>query len=247
MQRRARWPRTTPPILFGSYRLMTSSLFLLVVLPTITQAHAHEQAGATIQVAPVLVAIKPGHSITGVRVINPRAKEATFRARVEGWRQKDGADIFTPTTDVIVSPDCVTLPEKGACLVRLVANAPDCDQESAYRISLFAVGQPSEQTVASIPVFITPLGARAALRLDIQPRVWGYGLSLTNIGDACARIERVEDIDYGPIPAPRYLLAGGSVELSLPPNAGVIRVTTQDLAGGQVHQIIHPADILYGP
>jgi fimbrial chaperone protein len=220
---------------------MSSPLFLLTVLPTAQPPHVSDTENAAIQVAPVLVAIKPGHSITGVCVMNHRPRAASFRARVERWRQEHGADVFTPTNDIVVSPGAFTLERNASCRVRLAANAPDCDTERAYRISLHDADGEASTPAASIPVFISPLAERAVIKLRIQPRAWGFGLVISNEGRAYARIAQVEDLEYGALSAPQYILAGAKAYVALPPNAGPIRVRSFDIGGTRTEQMIDPS------
>jgi hypothetical protein len=67
----------------------------------------------------------------------------------------------------------------------------------------------------------------------------GRVLQLINTGRAHAQISAVEDMDAGALAAPRYLLAGTSVEIALPPRARTIRLRAAEAGGSQTERLVH--------
>lgn len=218
---------------------MSRILFLLLVTPLLSPT-AQAQTGG-IQVAPVMVAMSTERGISSLRVRNGRERAVAFEIDAYVWRQDNGRDVLTPTQSLIVAPGVFEIPAGGEQVVRLGVQAPDGETEHAYRIVLRELPPARGEGVLlgftlemSLPVFVVPVGAHA--RMDTQ--IAGDTLQLTNTGQAHLQISSIEDMDGGRLEAPRYLLAGASAAIPLPPRARMIRLRATDVAGVQMERIV---------
>lgn len=191
-----------------------------------------------IQVTPVVIAVAPERGMASVRVRNWREREVSFEVNVYAWNQRDGADVYTPATDVIAAPSVFALPAGGEQIVRLgltsgARTAPD--QEIAYRLMLRELPAPDPtggsfrvQLQMSLPVFVQPRATYFELEAQrVSDANASHGVVITNTGSAHVRLSRVT---YGggaqPIERlPRYLLAGSSVARALPADVDTIEIT----------------------
>ncbi len=220
--------------------MLRALLFLLAAAPFLT-ATAHAQTGG-IQVAPVLISMSPERSISSLRLRNGRDRPVAFEIDAYAWRQENGRDVLTPTGALIVAPGVFEIPAHGEQVVRLGLDpATRSNGEQAYRIIMRELPTPHRNGAVlgftlemSLPVFVTPQGAQAQL----QARVDGGALRLANTGSTFLQISAIEDADAGALDGPRYLLAGASAVISLPPRARRIRVRGADVAGAQTERIV---------
>lgn len=223
---------------------MARALFLLLIVPMAAAAPAHGQSGG-IQVAPVMVAMSSERTIASLRVRNGRARPTAFEVDVYEWRQRNGEDVLTPSRDLIIAPGVFEMEASGEQIVRLGVIAPDAQNERAFRIILREL--PSERQGSglgfslemSLPVFVTPVGAQPLMETQLEARSWGQALVLRNVGRAHTQITGLDDMDLGALPAPRYLLAGASVEIPLAPEARTVRLRAAEAAGAQTERIVH--------
>jgi len=106
------------------------------------------------------------NTIDTFKVTNPdKTKVADLQAQISVWTQKDGQDIYTPTTDLIVAPPMMKIPPKKTQLLRVGWRQPTpLLVEKTYRLFLQEITplKPLEQTGVNvrlrlnIPIFITP-------------------------------------------------------------------------------------------
>lgn len=218
---------------------MLRILSLLLMAP-LASSPAQAQAGG-IQVAPVLVSIPAERGISSLRVRNGRARATAFEIDAYHWRQEDGRDVLTPSGALIVAPGVFEIPAGGEQVVRLGVRATSDGAEQSYRIVMRELpAAPGSGAVLgfmlemSLPVFITPAGAQG--RLDA--RIDGETLHIVNAGDAHLQLTAIESLDAGSLNGPRYLLAGGSAAISLPPRTRSIRLRAADVTGVQTERIV---------
>lgn len=221
---------------------MSRIMFLLLVTPVLAAppALAQSQAGG-IQVAPVLVAMSTERGISSLRVRNGRNRPVAFEVDAFVWRQENGQDVLTPTSSLIVAPGVFEIPADGEQVVRLGVQAHDVDTEQSYRIVLREIPPARANGVVlgfslemSLPVFVVPVGAHG----QMETQVIGDTLHLTNAGRAHIQISSIEDLDGGALESPRYLLAGASAAIPLPPRARTIRLRATDVANVQMERIV---------
>lgn len=200
---------------------------LLLAAALACAAPAAAQTGG-VQVAPVLVEMTPERAFGSLRVRNGRARPAAFEVDVYAWTQVNGEDVLTPTDALVVAPGVFETQPGGEQVIRIGAATPEPGRETAFRIIIRelpatrADGARLGFTLEmSLPVFITPAGARANVTAEAGA---ARGLVLTNAGAARARLISVETAAGAAIAAPRYLLAGAVAATPLPHDAGAVRV-----------------------
>lgn len=148
--------------------------FLLPAACLAALACTHAQAGS-FSVSPVRIFMEARERATGVTIINEGDTDLVMQAELFEWKQKpDGTDELLPTQDLVLAPPILKL-AKGARQVVRLANLrpPTPGQQLTYRLVVREVPealQPTKPGVQiqvalafSMPVFITPPGARRAL------------------------------------------------------------------------------------
>src|SRR5690606_27833711 len=142
---------------------------LVAVVFFMAQGVASAQTGG-IRVAPVLVSLSPERAIGSVRLHNGRATPVSFEVEAFVWTQVDGADRLTPTNALIVAPGVFEIAPNSEQTLRLGVRGPSSNSEAAYRILVRELPAPRRDGVAlgfalemSLPVFVTPSGARPNL------------------------------------------------------------------------------------
>lgn len=208
---------------------------VLLAAPSVAGA----QTGG-IRVAPVLVSLTPERAIGSVRLHNGRAEPVAFEVEAYAWSQTDGQDRLTPTRDLIVAPGVFEITAGGEQTIRLGARGANANTETAYRILLRELPSPRQNGAAlgfalemSLPVFVTPQGARA----DITSRIEGQRLILSNSGRSFSQIALLNGQQR--LEAPRYLLAGASASIELPTQTPAIQLLEASAGGQHNERTIH--------
>jgi len=228
---------------------MVRALFLfLVAAPVMALDAAQAQQAGGVQVAPVMIAMSAEHNIASLRVRNGRDRPVAFEADVYAWRQENGADVLTPTSDLIVAPGVFEVPAGTEQVVRLGVLAAHAQNERAFRIILRELPAQRQHGAVlgftlelSLPVFIAPIAARGQLEARAEYRAGGPALILANSGRTHVRLSAVETAEAGPVQAPRYLLSGARVEIPLPREARMVRLVSADIGGAETERIVHVA------
>lgn len=222
---------------------MIRALFLLLA-PVILVSPAQAQTGG-IQVAPVMVAMSSEHSIASVHMRNGRARPVSFEVDVFEWSQVNGEDVLTPSRDLIVAPGVFEIAPRGEQVVRLGVRVPEAQTERSYRLIMRELPTRREGNALgftlemSLPAFVSPAGARAAIETRVENRGAEQVLVMTNTGAAHAQISALDDMDGDAVHAPRYLLAGASAEIALPQSARTLRLRASESPGAQTERMIH--------
>lgn len=203
-----------------------------------------------VSVSPVLVDVTPARPVQTVTVANPGDTPMRYQAQVFAWTQRDGADVRTPSDELIVAPAIADIPAGGQQIFRIAARVPAAGAQRAYRLVLEDIGAApgAGGDVAihlrvnhDLPVFISPPGlAPARLVLGACATPAPGCVRVRNDGAAYGVVRRVHATVAG---ASRdqvvniRLLAGAWREWTLPVAAdgGAVRfgVTTDagELAG----------------
>ena len=125
-------------------------------------------------VTPVRIFMAPKDRAIAVTITNEGDEELVMQADVFTWKQKpNGEDDLVLTEDLILAPPIIKLAPHARQVVRLARLKPDtsADQQT-YRLIVREVpeAKPADKTVQlqialafSMPVFITPPGAKAQL------------------------------------------------------------------------------------
>lgn len=197
-----------------------------------------------LQVSPLSVTLKPGHSADGITLRNVGTDVVHAQVRVYHWTQQDGAEQLTPSSALVISPPMLQLNPGEQQLIRVIrAAAPPSDAaavEDAYRISIdeLPVGVTGTRTLEFVirqllPVFVEPTARGVTvpqLHWSLQSDGGQTVLQASNTGNAHAQLA---DISFVSSASHRTEVAGGLAGYVLP---GATRRWTLkqplDLAGG---------------
>lgn len=121
---------------------------------------------ANLQISPVSIAFKPGQAAAGITLQNQGDAPVYGQVRAFQWRQRDGEDVLTETTDVIVSPPLIEIAPRATQTIRLVRrSAAPAVAEGTYRLLIDEIprGGGPENGVDillrySVPMFMLPAG-----------------------------------------------------------------------------------------
>lgn len=150
------------------------SLFLLASAVALAAGAAGAQAG-TFSVSPVRIFMDARERATGVTIENEGDTELVMQAELFQWQQKaDGHDDLQPTDDLVLAPPILKLAPRSRQVVRLANLRPvPAGDQRTYRLIIrevpeaLAQAKPGVQIQValafSLPVFITPPGAKRAL------------------------------------------------------------------------------------
>ncbi len=130
-------------------------------------------------VSPVRIHLEPKSRAVAVTVTNDGDEELVMQADVYLWKQKPGGEEdLTLTEDVFLSPPIFKVSPKSRQVVRLATlRPPPTTQQLTYRVIVREIveARPPKEGVQvqvalafSIPIFITPPGARHQLACDVQ-------------------------------------------------------------------------------
>jgi fimbrial chaperone protein len=151
-----------------------SPAHLLTAAALAALASVSAQAG-TFSVSPVRIFMDARERATGITIINEGETDLVMQAELFEWKQKpDGSDDLQPTQDLVLAPPILKLAKGQQQVVRLANLRPPAPGEQlTYRMIVREVPealQPTQPGVQiqvalafSLPVFITPPGARRAL------------------------------------------------------------------------------------
>lgn len=132
------------------------------------------QAGS-FSVSPVRIFMEARERATGVTIINEGDTDLVMQAELFEWKQKpDGTDDLQPTQDLVLAPPILRLAKGARQVVRLANLRPPVPGEQlTYRMIVREVPEALKPTqpgvqiqvalAFSLPIFITPPGAKRAL------------------------------------------------------------------------------------
>lgn len=112
-------------------------------------------SAGTLQVDPIRLEIDSNRRTATVRVRNQEQVPVTIRAYPLEWHQEGGADVYSESSAVIVSPPIFTIPAGGTQIVRVGLRTASAEPR-AYRLIVEEVPQASPGG-----------GVRVALRLNL--------------------------------------------------------------------------------
>ena len=185
----------------------------IVFIGALAQPASAQPAG--LQITPVVIQIAAERGIGSFRLHNGRERETAFEARAYAWTQIDGASVLTPTTDIILAPSTFVAAPGADQIIRIGAprTTNSASIERAYRIIVRELPDPTNTSPGfrmvlemSMPLFITPQGARGILHAERQ----GDLIVLRNNGAARLHLSSAPG-DAGLANLPRYLLPGAEI------------------------------------
>lgn len=162
---------------------------------------ANSAYAANLQISPVSISFQPGQNAAGIQLQNNGDTPIYGQVRVYAWDQKDGADVLTPTTNLVASPPVIEIAANSAQTIRLVrragAAAANGAAEQTYRILIDELprGDSQQGNVAirlqySVPAFVLPADTQAAPALEWSTfqRAGAWHLRANNSGALHAQI-----------------------------------------------------------
>lgn len=239
-------------------QLAAFSMVLPFAFGMIGTSHA-----GSFQVTPVRVEIPAGSTVATIMLRNESdTDDVVVQARPQNWTQKDGEDVTTPTSDLVVSPPIFTIKAGSTQIVRIglrdVTRLNGQTAEVTYRLFLTEVPPPTKPgfrglQVAlnlSIPIFFAPPGnaaPKAVMSANWQPD-GKLVVSAANRGNMRLQVAEVQVSDaqtatsLARISQPRYVLPQQIVSWVASANArpaGDLRVTViTDI--GELTEVVKP-------
>jgi fimbrial chaperone protein len=130
-------------------------------------------------VTPVRIFMAPKDRAIAVTITNEGDEELVMQADIFTWKQKpNGEDDLVLTEDLILAPPIIKLAPRTRQVVRLARVKPEASpDQQTYRLIVREVpeAKPAEKTVQlqialafSMPVFITPPGAKSKLGCTVE-------------------------------------------------------------------------------
>ena len=165
---------------------------------------AGAQAGS-LTVTPVIVTLNDNTRSAALTVRNEGDAARVIQTELLRWTQKDGTDVQTPSSDILVNPPLATLQPGQTQTVRIgLRRKADNAQEMAYRLYLTEVPPPGEHFTGlrialrlGVPIYVSPKDKPSA-RLEWQAaRAPNGGLLLTahNEGNRHVRVDSFSIVD----------------------------------------------------
>jgi fimbrial chaperone protein len=184
-------------------------------------------------VAPIRVDFGAGLRIGAVTVTSEDDHPQVFKKRPSLWTQNaDGGDVYTPTTDLVVTPPLLRVEAGEPRIVRIGTLRDPGEVERSYRVFLEEQAPANPEgtgaTIAvvikfGVPVFVAPRSERVAGTTEIVERKPGrITLQVKNTGNVHFNVEAitangaaVKDVSSW------YLLPGTTrrYDLAIPPDA----------------------------
>ncbi len=202
-------------------------------------------------VSPIKAELSAQRPVTSLSVRNDGTESVSIQLQTNTWSQHDGADVQTPTTDLIASPPIFSLEPGTSQVVRVGLRKPQAGTlETTYRLLLQELPPPPTPgfqglkvaLALSVPVFVAPATPATEL-LDWQVREVDGALRVTlhNQGNVHARITEftlamADGSVLARMDAASYVLAGQSGEWTLTPTTPVasgtrLRLSARTTAG----------------
>lgn len=190
----------------------------------------------------------PRERVVAVSITNEGESEVALQADLYAWGQsEDGTDALDPTEDLLLAPPIIQLEPKTRQVVRLALLKPaDPERQLTYRLIVREVPeltQPKDQTLQvpitlalSMPVFITPPGAKRRVECEVQrPEAQTLGTRCANLGNAYAQVRGVvlrrDNKELARFEGGAYILPGARkflrVESALPIPQGPAQMDVQ--------------------
>lgn len=173
-----------------------------LALTAVLSSYILPVCAASLQVAPILLEVPAGQAATTLTLTNEGLKPLDAQVRVFSWKQIDGRDVYTPATDVIVSPPTLTMEPRTDYTVRVIRTSSEqAQQEEAYRVVVDELPDPLRARGGAVQVLLrhsVPLffssGRETEPRLVWKTEKRGQNLVVTaqNMGSMRARITQLQ-------------------------------------------------------
>ena len=132
---------------------------------------------AELKVYPLRLALSPKEPVSAMNIHNGGTDPVLLQLQVFSWRQQADEDVLEPTREVLVNPGVFQLPPGADQIARFGLRTTMGAMEQSYRVIAQQVPiglarKPGEVVTLlriSVPIFVTPPGARARLTWRITP------------------------------------------------------------------------------
>jgi fimbrial chaperone protein len=164
---------------------------------------AAEAPAGSFQVNPIRVDMTKGATTAAITVRNDGDDAIVVQSSVVAWTQENGQEIYSPTSDALVTPPIMTVAPGGEQIVRVgLRRGADPQRELAYRLYLQEVPPPPKPGFTGLqvalrvglPVFVAP-AASGIRRLEWSAQVRPDGaivLTAQNTGNAHVQVTDFE-------------------------------------------------------
>lgn len=212
---------------------------------------AGEACAGSFQVSPVRIELSPAMPTAAISVRNESTTDSVVvQLRPMNWKQENGQDVYTPSTDLIATPPIFTMKPGATQTIRVgLRKAEQSDIQQTFRIYLTEVPPPPKPGFQGlqvalnigIPIFIAPKsksGGEPAWRAvtDAEGR-----LAITATNPANSHVQVLDftlgddsEGTLGVSQEPRYVLAGQSITWRVPLTRavkGAVRIKARSDAG----------------
>ena len=179
------------------------TFFRLLCLTTCV-AGAAPALASSFNISPIRVELASGRRTEALTLRNADDAPVVVQVQVVAWSQKDGADQFDATREMLVTPPVLQIPGNGEQIVRVALRGqPDRSQELAYRVVFEEVPQAAPTAFTglrvalriSVPIFIAPTVGKPHADLSWDLRALPDGrleVSATNHGSAHSQVTDFE-------------------------------------------------------
>lgn len=170
-------------------------VLLMLVFPGFSQA-------GSFSVMPLRVELSAHEATRIITLQNLDTKPVTVQLQLMAWSHKEGVDRFTPTRDIIVTPQVFHLKANSVQIIRAgLVRTPDSHDELAYRLFIEEIPEPPPADFKgaqialkiSLPVFVAP-EKPASQALEFQTTAQRDGtinVRVVNHGRAHAQIHQL--------------------------------------------------------
>ncbi|QJR10663.1 hypothetical protein DSM104443_01730 [Usitatibacter rugosus] len=207
-------------------------LLPLAALTGLLTAAGSALAGS-FQVSPVRIELSPSAPTAPVNVRNESTTDSVVvQLRAVNWKQENGEDAYTPSTDLIATPPIFTLQPGGSQTVRVgLRRAEPSDTQQTFRLFITEVPGPPKPGFQGlqvalnigIPVFIAPK-VKQTLAPVWKAQVADGKVTLVATNPANSHIQlldiAVQDeqdkVAIASSQQPRYILARQTITWQLP-------------------------------
>jgi len=178
-------------------RIITLTLLAGTAVPALAQDEVVSENGnviaARVTVSPLRFEMDGAQRSETLRVINPSTRPVGVQVRAFAWDQVDGKDVYTPTTEVTVSPAIIVIEPGVTQIFRVARRELPPQGERRYRIAIDQLPDPelegNGRTVTrvrmTLPVFIDRASAAPAV---LAWSIKGNTLNVANSGQQTARM-----------------------------------------------------------
>lgn len=208
-----------------------------------------EATAASLSVAPTRVALTPDLKSGSIILDNTGSTPTTVQVETFAWTRGNSIEELEPTRGLLAVPAVFNLPAGARQVIRVATREASQDGvEKAYRLVISEVPTATPESDAgvrfalrlSLPVFITPSGARADPSWSLNGNSGEPTLSLRNAGSAHLHVRRltVTESATGRLllasESPSYVLPGAtqSWSLDIPAFSGTALVQAETNLGG---------------